>query len=58
MKWLAFVLLGSMLWFMLSCFSASVGLADEDTATSGNILPNAATTSFLCIVFFETFIYP
>jgi len=45
MKWLAFVLLGSMLWFMLSCFSASVGLADEDTATSGNILPNAGTTS-------------
>ena len=30
---------------MLSCFSASVGLADEDTATSGNILPNAGTTS-------------
>jgi hypothetical protein len=45
MKWLAFVLLGSMLWFMLSCFSSSVGLADEDTATSGNILPNAGTTS-------------
>jgi len=45
MKWLAFVLLGSMLWFMLSCFSASVGLADEDTATSANILPNAGTTS-------------
>ena len=45
MKWLAFVLIGSMLWFMLSCFSASVGLADEDTATSGNILPNAGTTS-------------
>ena len=45
MKWLAFVLLGSMLWFMLSCFSSSVGLADEDTATSGNILPNAETTS-------------
>jgi len=45
MKWLAFVLLGSMLWFMLSCFSASVGLADEDTATSTNILPNAGTTS-------------
>jgi len=45
MKWLAFVLLGSMLWFMLSCFSASVGLADEDTATSANILPNAQTSS-------------
>ena len=45
MKWLAFVLLGSMLWFMLSCFSSSVGLADEDTATSTNILPNAGTTS-------------
>ena len=45
MKWLAFVLLGSMIWFMLSCFSASVGLAENDTATSGNILPNAETPS-------------
>jgi len=45
MKWLAFVLLGSLLYLMLSCFSASVGLADEDTATSANILPNAQTSS-------------
>ena len=46
MRWYAYALLGSLLWLMLSCFSNSVGLADEnDTAYSGNLLPNAGTTT-------------
>jgi len=41
------VVLGVLLWLMLSWFANSIGLkADEnDTAYSTNILPNAATTS-------------
>jgi len=46
MRWYVYALLGSLLWLMLSCFSNSVGLADEnDTAYSGNLLPNAGTTT-------------
>ena len=46
MRWYAYALLGSLLWLMLSCFSNSVGLADEnDTAYSGNLLPNVGTTT-------------
>ena len=45
MRWLVIILLGVLLYWGLSLFATSVGLADEDTATSGNILPNAETTS-------------
>ena len=45
MRWWSYILLGGLFWLMLSWFSASVGLADEDTATSANILPNAQTSS-------------
>jgi len=45
MRWLVIILLGVLLYWGLSLFATSVGLADEDTATSGNILPNAGTTS-------------
>ena len=45
MKWLSYILLGSFLWLMLSWFASSVGLAENDTATSTNILPNAGTSS-------------
>ena len=41
------IILGIFLWLMLSWFASSVGLkADEnDTAYSGNLLPNAGTTT-------------
>jgi len=45
MRWWSYILLGGLFWLMLSWFASSVGLADEDTATSLNILPNAGTTS-------------
>ena len=45
MRWLIILLSGILLYWGLSIFSSSVGLAENDTATSTNILPNAGTTS-------------
>ena len=46
MKWIVYLTLGALLYYSLSVFSSSVGLADEnDTAFSTNILPNAGTTT-------------
>ena len=45
MKWIIYLTLGALLYYSLSVFSSSVGLADEnDTAFTTNILPNAGTT--------------
>ena len=45
MKWIVYLTLGALLYYSLSVFSSSVGLADEnDTAFTTNILPNAGTT--------------
>lgn len=45
MKW-SWILIPLFIWLMLSWFASSVGLADEnDTAYSGNLLPNAGTTT-------------
>ena len=46
MRWWGYILLGGFVWFMLSWFASSVGLAeDNDTAFTTNILPNAGTTT-------------
>ena len=45
MRWWWFIIWGSFLWLILNWFASSVGLAENDTATSTNILPNAGTTS-------------
>ena len=46
MRWWSYILLGGFVWFMLSWFASSVGLAeDNDTAFSSNILPNANTAT-------------
>jgi hypothetical protein len=45
MRWLCLIIFGSFLWLILNWFAGSVGLAEDDTATSTNILPNAGTTS-------------
>jgi hypothetical protein len=45
MRWLCLIIFGSFLWLILNWFAGSVGLAENDTATSTNILPNAGTTS-------------
>ena len=45
MRWLVIILLGVLLYWGLSLFATSVGLAEDDTATSTNILPNAGTSS-------------
>ena len=46
MRWWGYILLGGFVWFMLSWFSSSVGLAEEnDTAFTTNILPNAGTST-------------
>ena len=45
MKW-SWLIIPVLIWLMLSWFASSVGLADEnDTAYSGNLLPNAGTTT-------------
>ena len=45
MRWWSLIICGSLLWLILNWFAVSVGLAENDTATSTNILPNAGTTS-------------
>jgi len=46
MRWYTYIILGSLVWLMLSCFANTVGLAeDNDTAFSSNILPNSGTTT-------------
>tara|TARA_B110000285_G_scaffold121158_1_gene137007 strand:- start:909 stop:2432 length:1524 start_codon:yes stop_codon:yes gene_type:complete len=46
MRLLFCIFIGAFIWFMLSLFSSSVGLTeDNDTAFSTNILPNAGTTT-------------
>jgi hypothetical protein len=46
MRWWGYILLGGFIWFMLSWFASSVGLAeDNDTAFTTNILPNAGTAT-------------
>ena len=46
MRWLGLSIGLAFIWLMLSWFASSVGLADEnDTAYSGNLLPNAGTTT-------------
>jgi len=45
MRWWSLIICGSLLWLILNLFASSVGLAEDDTATSTNILPNAGTTS-------------
>ena len=46
MRWLVIMLLGVLLYWGLSLFATSVGLAeDNDTAFTTNILPNAGTTT-------------
>ena len=45
MRWWSLIICGSLLWLILNLFASSVGLAENDTATSTNILPNAGTTS-------------
>ena len=46
MRWWGYILLGGFVWFMLTWFASSVGLAeDNDTAFTTNILPNAGTTT-------------
>ena len=45
MRWWSLIICGSFLWLILNWFAGSVGLAENDTATSTNILPNAGTTS-------------
>jgi len=46
MKWIVYLTLGALLYYSLSVFSSSVGLAEEnDTAFTTNILPNAGTTT-------------
>jgi len=46
MRWWTYIILGALLWLMLSWFAASVGLAeDNDTGFSSNILPNAGDTT-------------
>jgi hypothetical protein len=46
MRWLVIILLGVLLYWGLSLFATSVGLAeDNDTAFTTNILPNAGTTT-------------
>jgi len=46
MRWLVIILLGVLLYWGLSLFAISVGLAeDNDTGFSSNILPNAGTTT-------------
>jgi len=45
MKW-SWLIIPVLIWLLLSWFANSVGLADEnDTAYSGNLLPNAGTTT-------------
>jgi len=45
MRWLVIILLGVLLYWGLSLFATSVGLAeDNDTGFTTNILPNAGTT--------------
>ena len=45
MKW-SWIIIPLFIWLMLSWFASSVGLADEnDTAYSGNLLPNVGTTT-------------
>ena len=46
MRWIVIILLGILLYWGLSIFASSVGLAeDNDTAFTSNILPNAGTTT-------------
>ena len=46
MRWWTYIILGALLWLMLSWFASSVGLAeDNDTAFTTNILPNAGDTT-------------
>jgi len=45
MRWWGYILLASFSWLMLSWIANSIALAENDTATSTNILPNAGTTS-------------
>ena len=46
MRWWTYIILGALLWLMLSWFASSVGLAeDNDTGFSSNILPNAGDTT-------------
>lgn len=46
MRWIVIILLGVLLYYSLSIFASSVGLAEEnDTAFTTNILPNAGTTT-------------
>ena len=46
MRWWGYLLFFGFIWLMLSWFSNSVGLADDnDTAFTTNILPNAGTTT-------------
>ena len=46
MRWWGYILLGGFIWFTLSWFANSVGLAEEnDTAFTTNILPNAGTST-------------
>ena len=46
MRWIIIILLGILLYWGLSIFASSVGLAeDNDTAFTTNILPNAGTTT-------------
>jgi len=46
MRWLVIILLGVLLYWGLSLFATSVGLAeDNDTGFTTNILPNAGTTT-------------
>ena len=46
MRWLVIILLGVLLYWGLSLFATSVGLAENnDTAFTTNILPNAGTTT-------------
>jgi len=45
MKW-SWLIIPVLIWLLLSWFANSVGLADEnDTAYSGNLLPNVGTTT-------------
>ena len=46
MRWWGYILLGGFVWFMLTWFASSVGLAeDNDTAFTTNILPNVGTAT-------------
>ena len=45
MRWVTLIIFTLLLYWGLSKFADSVGLAENDTATSTNILPNAGTTS-------------